>query len=155
MTLSVVSCKNNGIDTPITPLTAGETNASVTPFGSFHATDSQVTDGLTTFTVRASIPTADAVKDSVVITIIATKQGLTPYTIDFSSDASSLVDYCIVTASGTCTNYRLQKGKGNGTLRISNITVNSNVQGTFSGTLQALNGTGTITISGGEFYASF
>jgi hypothetical protein len=154
--VSVIACNNNVIDNPITPLKAGETDATVSGFGLFYATDTHVIDAGTTFNVKARVRTANGLNDTLVIDLIISKQGLTPYTIDFSSDSVSSMNYCVSTSAGTCTNYHVQKDVGSGTLTVKSITSSDNVQGTFSGTFQEFpTGSKQVTITGGEFYATF
>lgn len=152
MTLAITITGCDKTIFPDPPLKSGEMQATISGFGSFFATDA-VTKDAGTYFIRASIPSSVPTFDSVVIAIVASKQVTTPYTIDFSTDATSSMDYCIVNSNGTCNNYRVQKGKGNGTLKISSIS--PNVEGTFSGTFQSLTGSGSVTITNGAFNSPF
>ena len=156
LALILASCgKNNGV-TPITPLLRGEMQATISGFGTFYTKNSQVTDDGSKYTIIASVPTADGSKDSVSITLVAVKQGITPYTINnFSSDQTSEMDYCFLQPTGICNNYRVDQTNGSGALKITSVASGDNVQGTFSGAFQNLAGSGSVTISDGEFYAPF
>jgi len=149
------ACGNNNGLTPITPLLRGEMQATISGYGTFYTKNSQVTDDGSKYTIIASVPTTDGTKDSVSITLVATKKGIPPYTIDFASDLNSEMVYCILQPNGTCFNYKVQQGIGSGSMKITSVTDNDNVQGTFSGTFQNIAGSGTVTISDGEFYAPF
>ena len=153
MTLFIEGCKNNGIDLPTTPLKAGELQATISPFGPFYATDCQVTDGgvANTYFVAASVKDQNN-NDSLVIHILIPKK-TPPYTIDVQNDDVAVMDYCITTATA-CITYQSKKGIGSASVKITDATA-SNVQGTFSGTLPLESGTGSVTISSGEFNASF
>ena len=155
LTVLLASCGNNNGLTPITPLLRGEMQATISGFGTFYTKNSQVTDDGSKYTIIATVPTADGTKDSVSITLVATKKGIPPYTIDFTSDVNSEMVYCVLQPNGTCFNYKVKQGMGSGSIKITSATDNDNVQGTFSGTFQNVAGSGSVTISDGEFYAPF
>lgn len=149
------ACGNNNGLTPITPLLRGEMQATISGFGTFYTTNAVVIDNGTMFNIRASIPTVeDSKTDSVVITIFITKQGIPPYTVDFKSDPNSEMGYCILQPTGACNNYKVDQNQGSGSVKITNAS-SDNVQGTFSGTFQNVAGSGSVTISDGEFYATY
>jgi hypothetical protein len=153
--LTFIGCGKDIIDA-LTPLKPGEMRVTVSTFGVFDATNAHVIDGGIDpkYSLKASVKTADGLNDSVVIDIVIPKKAVTPYTVDFT-DATSLMNYCITHEDGSCTNYRVQSGKGTGTLTVKSVTDNDNIQGTFSGTFESISSSGTITVSGGEFYATF
>jgi hypothetical protein len=142
--------------TPIIPLKPGEMQATVSGFGTFYTTNAHAIDGgsNSTYSIHASVKTADGLNDSVVFDFNFTKLTITPYTVDFT-DPISYMNYCITHTDGSCSNYRVENGTGSGILKVTSITANDNIQGTFSGTFQSTTGGGNITVTGGEFYASF
>ena len=150
---TIASC-NPATNAPIIPLKSGEFQATVTPFGQFFATDAHATDGggAMTYFIAASIKDA-AKNDSIVIHILVPKQTTLPYSIDVASDPIAVLDYCITTNNG-CITYRAKQNVGSGTVQITTVSSTS-VQGNFSGTLPAESGSGSATISGGSFNASF
>ena len=155
LSISLSSCGKDilGGDTP---LKSGETQVTVSGTGQgtghFYATNTQVTEGSSTYFIVASVRSATN-EDSLVIHILIPKQATAPYTVDVKSDATAVVDYCVTTSTGTCVTYRSKQGVGTATVKVTDIS--SNVQGTFSGTLQADNGATSITFSSGGFNASF
>jgi hypothetical protein len=136
---------------PFTPLKSGEIQATISGLGQFYATDAQVTEGPTTYFIAASLKDKNG-NDSLVIHILVPKQTTLPYTIDVSNDDVAVMDYCITTSNG-CVTYQTKKSVGSGTVKITDVS--PTVQGTFSGTLPAETGSGSVTISNGAFNASF
>jgi hypothetical protein len=68
--------------------------------------------------------------------------------------AGTLIDYCLEETVSACKTFHAEKGKGgSGTIKITSIS--PYVEGTFSGTLPEIGGSGTRTITGGEFKAGF
>ena len=158
LTISLVTflsgCQN--AVAPIIPLKPGEMQATVSGFGTFYTTNAHAIDGGSNsiYSIHASVRTADGLNDSVVFDFNFTKLTITPYTVDFS-DPISYMNYCITHTDGSCSNYRVENGTGSGILKVTSITANDNIQGTFSGTFQSTTGSGNITVTDGEFYASF
>ncbi len=155
LVLLFAACGNNNGLFPTTPLLRGEMQATVSSFGTFYSKQTLGSDDGSKYTIIAAVRTADGSKDSVSITLVATKQGITPYTIDFASDPNSKMVYCILQPNGTCNTYDVGQGTGTGSLKITSAIAGDNVQGTFSGTFQNVAGSGSVTISDGEFYAPF
>lgn len=148
--LAISGCSPNAV-VPITPLEPGEFQATISGLGQFYATHAQVTDGPTTYFIAATVKDK-AGNDSLVIHILVPKQATLPYTINVSNDDVAVMDYCITTSNG-CITYQAKKSVGSGTVKITDVS--PTVQGTFSGTLPAETGSGSVTISNGAFNASF
>jgi len=134
-------------------LAVGEMDATVgsSPFKSING---KAINGTTTVTVKASLKKqGNTSLDSVSITMIIGKQGAFPYTIDLASDASSQITFCVVNpSSGTCaSSFTAKNGSGSGKITITNLT--PIIEGTFSGTLPEVGGSGSLTITNGSFKA--
>jgi hypothetical protein len=148
--LSLYGCSPNST-MPLIPLKAGELTANVSGSGSFYASNT-FTASLAQYNVRASTLDQNNT-DSLVITLLITK-GVPPYSVDVSTEDNSVISYCIVKPDGSCTTYTASKlNGGSGQINISSIS--PTLQGAFSGTLQLVGGSGSITISGGEFNSPY
>lgn len=149
--ISIEGCSPNST-IPITPLKTGEVTATISGLGSFYSTNAFAdSSSNVTYHMRATIP--GATTDSIVIDVVVTKKFPVGYTVDVSNDNFSSISYCIVQKDGTCKNYKAQNGSGSGSIRVTDIS--PTFQGSFSGTLQLVGGTETVSISGGGFNAAW
>ena len=151
------SCKNDILNT-ITPLKAGEMQATVSGSsgaGNFFAADTRVIEGTSTYNIVGS-EKDEKNNDSLTFTIYIPKLSTPPYTVNVSTDPTAVVTYCVVDlATQTCVNYQAKLNIGSMVVKVTDVAQNANIQGTFSGTLQATTGSGSVTISDGAFNASY
>jgi hypothetical protein len=130
-------------------LKEGEMDATVSGLGSFFASNTLV-DNTTIYDILATID-----NDSLQIRIIVTKEALVPYTIDVSTDDNSKITYCVLQSNGSCNTYSADKLTANSSGQIKITSLTPTLQGTFSGTLQQIGGSGSVTISNGAFNGSY
>ena len=151
MIFSFSSCQTGGgALLPVTvSIAVGEMDAAVNGV-SFKAINGTTIKSGSSVVLKASLLKKNSNRDSVSISMIIPTQGTLPYSIDVSTDPSSLIKYCMISyLSGNCINYQTKKGIGSGTIYITSLS--PNIEGTFSGTLPQAGGTGSVTITGGAF----
>ncbi len=137
---------------PTFSLKTGEATATISGLGTFNSTNAFAdSSSNVTYHMRATIP--GAITDSIVIDIVVTKKSPIAYTVDVSNDNFSSISYCIVQPNGSCKNYKAQKGSGSASIKVTSIS--PSFEGTFSGSLQLVGGSETVSISGGEFNAAW
>lgn len=150
--LIFIGCPN-GIE-PFLPLENHEVRASIADYGQFDSKDANgaLQDG--NYILKAPVLGTSG-SDTLVITLVIPAKTQTPYTVDVANDAAAVIDYCVQQSSGTCIDYDARQGLGSGSITVNSITSGTSgqiVEGTFSGTLVANNGSGDKKyITNGEF----
>lgn len=148
MSLAIIGC-----DKLVDPggLAPGEMQATSNVEGSFFAKDAVATDQGATYLVKASMAST-TFSGNIVVTLQIPK-GTVPYSVTVGTDANGIIDYCLEESPTKCTTFNAKKGSGSGTIKITALS--PNLEGTFSGTLPSISGTGSRTITGGDFKAIF
>jgi hypothetical protein len=144
-----------GCPDPLKPddgLGPNEMRVTASTEGQIFATVEQVTTSGTVYQIHAVDPEA-LTNGDVVIDIVVPKKATVPYTVTVGSDADAVLSYCLELTSGTCTTYEAKAGSGSGTITITEIS--PELKGTFSGTLPLIGGSGSRSLTSGEFRASF
>ena len=150
--LVFIGCPN-GLE-PLLPLESHEVRASIADYGQFDSKDATgaLQDG--NYILKAPILGTSG-SDTLVITLVIPAKTQTPYTVDVASDPAAVIDYCVQQSSGTCIDYDARQGLGSGSITVNSVTSGTSgqiVEGTFSGTLVANNGSGDKKyITNGEF----
>jgi hypothetical protein len=128
--------------------------ATATVEGGFTANDVTATQTSSIYHVTASMDYSfPSNKDGHIEITLDIPKGTPPYSVDVATTTNSVIDYCLEESVSTCTTFRALKGSGSGTIKITSIS--PYLEGTFSGTLPEVGGSGTRTISNGEFKAGF
>ena len=151
--LLLIGCQSDGSGSGFLPtqLLVGEMDASVSG-ASFYATNATSIKNGSSVILKASILQKKINHDSVSISLIIPTSGIPPYSIDVSTDVTSLINYCMVSyPSGNCINYQAKKGIGSGTINITSLS--PNIEGTFFGVLPHVSGSDSVTITFGKFKA--
>jgi len=153
ISLTLSGCSPNSVS-PIIPLKAGELSATVSGLGSFFADRNTVADTTTSsYHIHASMQNKDN-NDSLVIDLLVSRKDPPPYSNDVSTDGYAKIAYCIIKPDGSCKNYSADKlGGGAGQIGIASLY--PTLQGTFSGSLQLVGGSESVSISDGRFNADY
>jgi|SRR5688572_10635038 len=147
-----------GCPDPLQPdgggLAPGEMNVTASVEGNFFATDAIADGSGSTYLVKATIPTTfpGNVNGHIEITLELPKN-TPPYTVNVASTSGALIEYCLEESATVCTIFNAKQGTGSGTIHITSIS--PYLEGTFSGTLSQVGGSGSRTLSNGEFKAEF
>lgn len=128
----------------------GEVRVTASGEGQIFANVDNVISSGSTYQIHAV--DGDAITEGdVIIDIVVPKKATVPYTVTVGTDADAVLSYCLELTSGACTTYKAESGSGSGTITITQIT--PDILGTFSGTLPLIGGSGTRTLTSGEFRA--
>lgn len=155
--LPVLALTFMGCADPLKPdggLAPGEMRATANIEGNFFATDATASSSGSTYLVKASMPYSfpGNGNGSILLTLDVPKQ-TPPYTISVGSTAVARIEYCLEESATVCTIFNAKQGTGSGTIKITSIS--PYLEGSFYGTLPQVGGSGSRTITGGEFKATF
>jgi hypothetical protein len=156
--LVAVSFVFTGCPDPLLPngggLAPGEMNVTASVEGNFFASDAVVDGNGSTYLVKATVPFTfpGNVNGHIEITLDLPKN-TPPYTVNVGTTAGALIEYCLEESATVCTIFNAKQGTGSGTIHITSIS--PYLEGTFSGTLPQVGGSGSRTLTSGEFKAEF